>query len=166
MDKQDIRLVDMALYLADQAARTEIWKVREQWFREGAVTNIAINLNDALQKLAKAGLRVDFNDEVPEGDVTDHVARYRNAACHFGSASRRLENGVLSAFNIIAGAGAGMQIGDLVVDSPHADDVAYFYGSIRLYHVRHIQRAITVAKQHLPGLAEHAGVRMLLTTDR
>ena len=119
-------------------------------FREPSFISIIIKANDLLQKLHSLHERVTFNDDIPEGDITDLVNNMRNAACHFSSPENLLdqESNIKFVFNMVYGKSNAVQIGpNVVVQTDYEDDVAVFYGKHRLYLKRHLIRLLKDAKE-------------------
>ena len=121
--------------------------------RGSAFIELMICMRDLLSKTEKHAKRIDFCEDIVVNsyvkDVTDAVTALRDACCHIDSFKRNFNvvgiHGAHGAFNSIAGKGTLMQIGDLKLTSDYDDDVAFFYGTNRLYLKRHIIRAFEEA---------------------
>ena len=131
-----------------------------------------ICLNDLLSKIDNVttdsgeNFRVAFTDNIELieddiGDITDLVSRIRNAACHMSSDIRIVNEpevgGVVSfVFNIVEGKSRIKVINDFVIECEFEDDIAIYYGVLRIYLKRHIHRALDEAKQIiLPLIRPH-----------
>lgn len=167
MDRATIQMINDALGKACAISSIPVYESRPPWLIEAAVTHAVIHLHDALQKL-KTDFRVDFSDDVEiEGDITDLISRYRNAACHFGSATRFAAPGSRVVFGMVHGAGPFGRMGDVILENTRDDDVAYFYGSVRLLHHRQLHRAVTAGIAKLAEAAQASGYDgRLLTPER
>lgn len=141
------RVVDNSLNACERIATTAFQDAEPSWVAEAALALLLINLKDALLSLNRLGHRVSFTDDIDRGDITDLVATMRNAICHNGSPLRMFGNGSVISFARMHGAGTLMQFGDLVLGSPYDDDVAFFYGTNRVFLIRHLYRAIREAQQ-------------------
>ncbi|MYN06568.1 hypothetical protein [Pseudoduganella aquatica] len=113
---------------------------------EAAITLLAINLNDALQKASTDGKRITFSDnidaEAKVADVTELISKFRNAACHIFSPLTKVDGGKFR-FIVIGGKAIGaISISSWDFGSDFEDDVAIYFGRFRVYLVRHIQRAV------------------------
>ena len=125
---------------------------QDSLFTESVFIEVMVKLKDLLHFLNQLGRRVDFTHDVPEdiGDVTDLVAKVRNAACHETSGDRRVGE-ITFVFNRIFGGirhAVTLPTGD-VLGSDYQDDVAFYYGSLRIYLKRHIFRAVDEIKNLL-----------------
>jgi hypothetical protein len=111
-----------------------------------AFIEAVILVRDLLAKLKKAGVPLTWTDSVLPNEyvsnITELVTTMRDAACHSDSFKRHLDQHQNRAsFVVIAGRGAGMQLGDLRLGCEFEDDVAFFYGKNRLYLRRGLIRA-------------------------
>lgn len=112
---------------------------------QAAVIHLLINLNDLLQKAAADGVRIAFREHIPDdsGDVTDLVRNSRNAACHIGSSLRDADFGRFGFVSISGGSGTQIRFGDTFeVSCDFDDDIAFYFGPMRLYLRRHLLRAL------------------------
>lgn len=163
MSKQLCRVIDLSLRMCEGIARTPFQDAKVSWQSEAALALLLINLKDVLGALKTLGHRIDFNDDVDGGgDITDLVANMRNAICHNGSPLRMFdpENNNSLSFNVITGKLTLMQIGDFVIGNPYPDDVAFFYGRLRILLVRQIYRAIREARTVFPVVAAKHGYKI------
>lgn len=131
--------------------------------REGAFVRLIIGLRDVLRFLDDFNLRLDFDDDLPNGDITDVVYKMRNACCHLGSSSRNV---------FVEGTRVSFAVGypgsnvtfrrpgrdDVAMGCPYPDDLSYHYGRLTLLHNRHIVRAVNESKSRLDSLAAEHGV--------
>lgn len=60
-------------------------------FQEPAFVSLMFKLNDLLQKLDRLTHRVNFKEDIPDGDITDLVNKIRNAICHLDSGENILD---------------------------------------------------------------------------
>jgi hypothetical protein len=115
---------------------------RSPFFR-ASVTQLLIELSDLLQKASKKNMRISFSDE-EDGkarDVTDLINDCRNAVCHISSGKHIFQQNKF-AFNVMIGhCPMGMQIGDHTLGCDYPDDIAVYWGGMRLYLRRHYLRA-------------------------
>lgn len=114
-------------------------------FFEPSVVYSLILLNDLLQKADDDGKRVTFSDDITGGndgvDVTKLIRDCRNAACHIGSRLAEVDAGRFR-FNVVAGrVPNAFVINSVSYGSDYDDDIAVFYGPMRLYLRRHFLRA-------------------------
>lgn len=121
-----------------------------------AFIDLMICLRDLMHKTEKYAQRIDFKDDILVNDyvkdVTDAITAIRDACCHVDSPKRIYgENKGRGAYNVAYGKSILMRIGDLELKSDYEDDIAFFYGSNRLYLKRHIIRAFEEAKNLLKG---------------
>ena len=118
-------------------------------FQEPVFLSIVIKLDDLLQKLSQLGERVDFNDDIASGDVTDLANKIRNAMNHPTSGEHILDKQaqVKATFCVAMGKGTMMEINGKKIGSDYDDDVAIFFGEHRMYLKRHLVRALNEAKQ-------------------
>lgn len=118
-------------------------------FHEPVFVSVILKLHDLLQLLRMQNRRVDFTDDVPGGgDITDLVSKVRNAIAHTSSPENLLDKDshLLFVFNMIAGKGQPISLpGAQVFVSDYDDDIAFFYGSHRLYLKRHLFRSVMEA---------------------
>lgn len=124
---------------------------------EASLTLLLINLSDLLQKARIDGRRIAFVEDVDIGegkDVTDLIAAARNAACHISSPIHKIDAGKFT-LNVIAGRNPNaFRVNGVSYGSDYADDVAVYYGQIRLYIGRHLLRAL-IEVSHV--YADHVG---------
>ena len=114
-------------------------------FFRACVTQILIELSDALQKASASGKRISFKDNVYDGgknwDVTDLIANCRNAVCHISSSKHLFETNKFT-FNRAAGySPTAFCINGTVLGCEFEDDVAVFFGSMKLLLNRNVIRA-------------------------
>ncbi|NIF72781.1 hypothetical protein F3J16_21725 [Burkholderia sp. Ap-962] len=120
---------------------------------QSVIIHQLICLNDLLQKASKDGARVNFSDHVTQTDkikdVTDLVRECRNAACHIGSTLSDVDFGKF-AFVAIRGKGDAIVFnGEPAAGNEFDDDIAIYYGNMRIYVRRHIARALREVKTAL-----------------
>lgn len=111
-------------------------------FHEPVFISIILKLNHILQKYSQTGNRINFNDDIYSGDITDVVKKLRDAICHLESGENMVNETLKFVFNRVAGKCTGFKIGDFVAKSDYEDDIAFFYGEYRIYLIRHIERVI------------------------
>lgn len=122
---------------------------------ESVFKDILIRLDDVLQELAKAGKRITWTDDLPAGrkdvsDITDLISRLRNAGCHINSGDRRIPDvGIRLVFNRVFGKGTLIKAGNITIGSDYEDDVAFFYGDLRIYLQRHFVKLLKHLQQIL-----------------
>ena len=119
-----------------------------------AFIELIICLRDLLHKTEKYAKRISFTDDVITNeyvcDITDAVTAVRDACCHINSFKRLFDDrGSRGSFNVIYGKSTFMKIGDPELTSDYEDDIAFFYGTNRLYMNRHIVRAFKEAQELL-----------------
>ncbi|MFD1107561.1 hypothetical protein [Sphingobium olei] len=129
-------------------------KGSESPFFRPCITQILIELSDLLQKLDKNRKRICFKDDISQQDggrdVTDLIRDCRNASCHISSGAHIFQQNKF-VFNVMVGyCPAAMQINDVILGCDYADDIAIFWGSLKLYAGRHIVRAYREAIPHFP----------------
>jgi hypothetical protein len=125
-----------------------------------ALTELLIALRDLLAKAEKYASRVAFSDDViiqgKVNDVTDLVKFVRDALCHIDSGKHTYDEiQARFSFNVAFGkARIVVQAGDVRVESPYEDDIAFFFGPQRLLLQRHIIRAFNEATEKLRPLLD------------
>jgi len=82
-----------------------------------------------------------------------------------GSASRKLKAGVEVTFLTAIGQGDIINAEGEKLSNPFEDDVAFFYGSIRIYYKRHVLAAIERATRELRVVANRHGLAGRLLVD-
>lgn len=117
---------------------------------EACVLMLLVNLHDLLQTARASGRPLVFGDYIdPKEDasnITELVAKCRNAACHVWTKPAAGQSPGQSAgyrFYRVAGyCPRATQLDDKVLGCDYHDDVAIYYGRYRLYLKRHALRAI------------------------
>jgi len=154
MTEDQARGLALSLTRIFEVLKTNFQDVNPRFFAEGAFMLLMVNLNDVLRGLSAAELRVNFNDDLTKGDVTDLIANVRNAICHVGSPQRHVdENSNSLSFCVMVGAGVLAKINDIEIGNPYQDDVAFFYGKYRVLLKRHIHKAFVEATKRLKDKA-------------
>jgi hypothetical protein len=158
MLESEARNISRALSLAGEILQSNFVEAEPRWLGEAAFVLLTINLNDALQALAKVNARVGFADDVSEGDVTDLISKLRNAGCHIGSSIRHFGSDGMLYFNVLVGKGSLFRLGSSnELTNPYDDDVAVFYGKYRVLLRRHLRRAHAEAVQLFNAMAASSG---------
>ena len=118
-------------------------------FQESVLIEVMVKLHDLLQTLSQLGYRINFTEDVVEGDVTDLVSKIRNLACHSESEGHFLdkEHHVKFTFNVSYGKGNLAIINGRELTSDYDDDVCFFFGEQKIYLKRHILRALQEAQE-------------------
>ncbi|OON63302.1 hypothetical protein B0920_07870 [Massilia sp. KIM] len=113
---------------------------------EACITMLMINLHDLLQAARTLGKPLVFDEHIDAGEdaanITELVARCRNAACHVWVRPATLPASAYRFRRVRGGAPATPQAGDGYPACAFEDDVALYYGRYRLYLKRHVRRAI------------------------
>lgn len=122
--------------------------------RESAFIDFTICLRDLMSKVETHAERISFTDDIQANgyikDVTDLITAMRDSCCHINSFKRSLgEPQKRGSFNTAYGKANLMRIDGVDLSSDYTDDIAYFYGTNRLYIKRHALRAFEEAKQLL-----------------
>jgi len=152
--------VDQALYRCRDILNSPFWNAQPQWLSEAVFTLLMIHLKDGLAALHTLDRRIAFHDDIPSGkDVTAHIIDVRNAICHVGSPSRVFGDGNSLDFGMVIGRGTLIRTPELEIGNPYEDDIAFFYGSLRVLLKRHIDRSIGEATQALIALSQENGWR-------
>ncbi|MFA5947084.1 MAG: hypothetical protein WC813_03605 [Patescibacteria group bacterium] len=117
-------------------------------FAEPSFVSIILKMHDLLQKLNALGHRVDFKDDVENGDITDLISKVRNAICHLDSPENLLDKDAQIKFVFCMAYGKAnlVQIGEKCAQSEYEDDIAFFYGEHRVYLKRHIFKLVHETK--------------------
>lgn len=126
-------------------------------FQESVFTEVAIKLNDLLQKLSKLGKKVDFKEDVVNADdITDLVSNIRNAVCHMESGEHMLrgQSKIKFSFNIAYGKGNIVSVNGKKLTSDYDDDICFFFGENKIYLKRHIIRCLKEVELRLKELYE------------
>ena len=124
---------------------------------QSALTELLIRVRDLLAKSQNHARRICFTDDVMvKGhvtDVTSLVTFVRDAICHIDS--KKNDHDEIQArisFSAVFGKACLAQIGATRIESEYEDDIAFFFGSQRLYFKRHIMRAYREAVAELRPL--------------
>lgn len=120
---------------------------------EACVLMLLVNLHDLLQRAKAAGQPVTFTDHIePDAEVdnvSELVAKSRNAACHVWGRSNASSNAFR--FNRVAGYCRHATVFDgKTLGCEFHDDVAIYYGKCRLYLNRHAVRALVALADVFP----------------
>jgi len=121
-------------------------------FQEPVFISLIIKLNDLLQKLDKPDQRINFKDDISNGDITDLVNKIRNAICHLDSGENIIDKDlkIKFVFNVLFGKVNAVAIGnDIIAESDYNDDIAFYYGPHRIYLNRHIIRALKESQKKI-----------------
>jgi hypothetical protein len=141
--KNDLRRIEEIL-------NSKIFEVENSMhvLRESAFIEVMIRARDALEKLKIAnrsiGLEImsetvwDSDSGLEELSVYCVIKWVRDAMCHVESDNNLVAENVFS-FNVVYGKGVFM--GEMKSD--YADDVAFFFGPVRLYLNRHLRTLTT-----------------------
>ena len=123
-------------------------------FLRPSITQILIDLNDVLQKASSMGKRISFIDDVfpndGSQDVTTLINNCRNACCHISSGKHLFENNKFTFMVMIGKHENGVVINGQSLGCQYEDDVAIFWGNIRLYLKRNLLRAFQEAQAIFP----------------
>lgn len=127
---------------------------------KSAITELLIYINDMLQKADAMGLRVTLAEHLPDWtsvrDVTELVARCRDAACHVSSGQEFFERNKFSFALVVGLVPEAVQIDGAHRGCDFEDDIAVFFGSYRLYLRRNLLDAYTLAVRALQPLVNPA----------
>jgi len=123
-------------------------------FQELVFTEIIIKLWDLTQKLSYFKKRVDFKEDINEGDITDLVRKIRYAVCHIDSGEHMLKNDqhIKFTFNIAFGKCNLASINGRAITSDYDDDICFFFGDNKIYFKRHIIKCIQEAEKKIQEL--------------
>ena len=124
-------------------------------FQEPVFVSLILKLHDLLQKLKQLKCRVNFTDDIPNGDITDLVSKIRNAICHLDSGENILdkESQLKFVFGMIIGKVTAIAKDEEdLAKSDYNDDIAFFYGTHRIYLKRHIIRVLNEAQKKVQEL--------------
>ncbi len=80
---------------------------------------------------------------------SSRITAVRDACCHIDSFKRNFDAGGSDAFNAYSGKGIFAKIGNVTLRSDYEDDLAFFYGTNRVYLKRHVIRAFKEAVRKL-----------------
>ena len=155
-----ISVLNMGLRTSyDIASKVDFAKVEPSFVRESLFALLLINMKDVLMILDKLGHRISFTDDLPiDTDVTKQLCDMRNAICHLGSLQRRVSgSGAVLSFGMAVGKCNFARIDDVELNNPYDDDIAFFYGSQRVFLVRHIHVALSEALDVAPKIAKSNG---------
>jgi hypothetical protein len=113
---------------------------------EACVATLLINLHDLLQKARGAGHPLTFSEHIDADDevtnVTELVAKCRNAACHVWHRSNNTSSKLFSFGRVAGYCPRATVIDGIRRGCDFHDDAAIYYGKYRLYLKRHVSRAI------------------------
>ncbi|ROH89119.1 hypothetical protein ED208_11965 [Stagnimonas aquatica] len=123
---------------------------------KSAITELLIYINDMLQKADAMGLRITLADHLPAWtsvpDVTELVARCRDAACHVSAGQEFFERNKFSFALVVGLVPEAVKIDGTLRGSDFEDDIALFFGGYRLYLRRNLLDAYTLAVRALQSL--------------
>jgi len=110
--------------------------------RQSAFVEILIKLNYCLQYLSAQDKRINFTDDIDDGDVTDLINTARNCACHITNDNNKIDTNIFI-YNIVQGhVPEAIVINGYTLGSDYDNEVAFFYGKYRVYLHRHIGKVI------------------------
>jgi len=115
---------------------------------ESVFIEILIRLALVLGKLKTMGHEISWKEDLQSkaeiSNISDLVREMRNAACHIESNSRSVdESATKSVFNRIVGNRTnGIKINTVELNCEYDNDVALFYGNLRIYLNRHINKLL------------------------
>lgn len=123
---------------------------------KSAITELLIYIHDMLQTADAFGLRVRLAEHLPDwapvGDVTDLVARCRDAACQVSAGQAFFERNRFSFALVVGRVPEAVTIDGVPRGSDFDDDIALFFGADRLYLRRNLLDAYTQAVNALRPL--------------
>ncbi|TAJ55812.1 MAG: hypothetical protein EPN60_00825 [Nevskiaceae bacterium] len=127
---------------------------------KSAIIELLIYINDMLEKADAMGLRVTLTEHLPGWtsvrDVTELVARCRDAACHVSAGQEFFERNKFSFALVVGLVPEAVQIDDALRGCDFEDDIAVFFGAYRLYLRRNLLDAYTLAVRALQPLVNPA----------
>ena len=136
--------IEFTLRELDSIFATKVFEDQSHPLLVSAVTRCLIGLNDLLQKAHDEGRRIDVTDHIIESegirDLTDLISKARNACCHIGSGLHR-DGPWKITWNIGSGKGLVATVDDVPLTNEFDDEIAIFFGRLRIYLRRHLQRA-------------------------
>ncbi|MEH6435593.1 hypothetical protein [Massilia sp. DD77] len=113
---------------------------------EACVAMLLVNLHDLLQTARAIGKPLVFAEYLdPKEDatnITELVAKCRNAACHVWTKSSATKSTVYRFYRVAGYCPRATVLDDKALGCDYHDDVALYYGRHRLYLKRHVLRAI------------------------
>lgn len=123
---------------------------------EAAATLFLIHLADLLMKANQDGKRISWDDDVEKTekikDVTDLIRAARNAACHVSSDQHKVEPAVKFTFTVCFGySPRAAIINGVELGCYHANEIAIFYGTTRVYVKRQLIRCLEELNQIYPA---------------
>lgn len=153
LDEQDIR---SNIRRIDEIFGTRIFEPEnsDNPLKQSAFIELIILLQDLLHKCDHYDRRVDFDDHIFKNnyvhDVTECIKALRDFYCHVNSFKGHLDDhGNRVSFMWATGPCSLAMVGDVDLNSEFSDDIAFFFGTNRLYFYRHILRAYSEAKERL-----------------
>lgn len=136
------RLFEIEFYRARQLYGSGIFTDNNSLLRQSAFVEILIKLNYCLQYLSAQGKRINFTDDIDDGDVTDLINTARNCACHIINQDNKIDTNTFI-YNIVQGrVPNAVVINGCILGSDYGDEVVFFYGKYRVYLYRHIGKVI------------------------
>lgn len=127
---------------------------------KSAIIELLIYINDMLQKADAMGLRVTLNEHLPDWtsvpDVTELVAKCRDAACHVSAGQEFFERNKFSFAMVVGRVTEAVPIDGTLRGGDYEDDIALFFGGYRLYLRRNLLDAYTQAVRALQPLVNPA----------
>lgn len=129
------------------------------WAAKASFTLMIISLRDLVWQMDHHGYRAISDNDLPTGtDITKRIIDMRNAVCHLGSPLRQFgPDGNTLSFGMKVGAGTLIDAGEVVLNNPYNDDIAFFYGELRLLLKRQIIPTLETAETVAQCLARSAG---------
>ena len=162
MNESDIQDIRTDCHRIDEILATGIFERKNirNPLMQSAFVELIIHLRDLMAKCRNEGVPVEFSDDILlQGDISDvwdAVSAMRDAVCHITSHRRHFDSYGNRGIFFCHGKGVITDTPECRLESEYDDDLAVFYGRIRLYMNRNIVRAYEEAKAALdPLIAAH-----------
>ena len=123
---------------------------------KSAVIELLIYINDLMQKADAHGQRITVTDHLPDNvalrDVTELIAKCRDAACHVSAGLEFFERNKFSFALAVGKVPDAVVIDGKAMGCDFDDDVAIFFGAYRLYLRRNLLDGYTLAVRALQSM--------------
>lgn len=136
---------------------------RTPWF-EPVITHLLILLSDLLKAADQLGHRCNFSEDIlcvdPRigseiNDVTDLIIKCRNSSCHISSKNMIFDTNKFKFCVIVGFNPSCFDINGKKMGCDYHDDIAVFWGPMRLYLKRNMMRAFAQIAPLFPDPYSH-----------
>ncbi len=147
-----------SLNTCEKLLAQDLWRQQcSPLLRNAALVQIVVNLRAVAGRADQQGRRVDVRDDVPDGDLTDHIVKLRDLLVHYDSGghyweTNRINMTVFGAQNVL------MTKDGVTIKTLYEDDTAFIWGTFIVYLDRHIRRMTMELRSIYPNDLLWAGL--------